>query len=89
MSHYVYALASQNCDWIYVGMSNDVIRRFHEHQRGFEKTTRPYKPFVLIYTEVCEDRSSARLREKYWKAASGKRKLRFMRDDIFGRFEPA
>jgi putative endonuclease len=83
-TYYVYAIASTENDWIYVGMTDNVIRRFNEHQRGHEKTTKPYKPFFLIYSEESADRPSARIREKYWKAASGKRKLRFIREQLIG-----
>jgi putative endonuclease len=84
MAYHVYALASTKHDWIYVGMTEDVNRRLEEHQKGYEKTTKPYRPFVLIFTEVCEDRIAARQREKYWKGASGKRKLRFIRNVVLG-----
>ena len=73
---YIYAIASIEKDWIYVGMTKNIIRRFNEHQRGKEKTTKPFKPFILIFSEECNDRPSARVREKYWKGASGKRKLK-------------
>ncbi|WP_422351854.1 GIY-YIG nuclease family protein [Flagellimonas sp.] len=46
------------------------------HNRGWEKTTRPYAPFRLIYQESCKDRCEARKREKYWKSGVGKEKLR-------------
>ena len=81
-SYFVYALSSIANDWIYVGMSQDVLRRFREHQKGYEKTTKPYAPFVLIYSEECEDRIEARKREKYWKGGSGKRKLRVIRNEL-------
>ncbi len=81
-SYFVYALSSIANDWIYVGMSQDVLRRFREHQKGYEKTTKPYAPFILIYSEECEDRIEARKREKYWKGGSGKRKLRVIRNEL-------
>ena len=89
MAYYVYALASNDHDWIYVGMTENVSRRLDEHQKGYEKTTKPYRPFTLIYTEECSDRLTARQIEKYWKGASGKRKLRILRKEILPGFEPA
>ena len=65
-------------------MTNDVVRRFHEHNSGHEKTTKPYGPFLLIYSEESIDRPTARIREKYWKSGSGRRKMRIIRDDILG-----
>ena len=31
---YVYLLASGPCGWLYVGMTNDLIRRVGEHKQG-------------------------------------------------------
>ncbi|MBN1953334.1 MAG: GIY-YIG nuclease family protein [Bacteroidales bacterium] len=47
-----------------------------EHNSGYTKSTKPYGPWKLIYSEVCESRSEARKREKYWKAGSEKEKLK-------------
>jgi putative endonuclease len=61
-------------------MTNDVKSRFARHNSGREKTTKPYAPFVLLFTEICSDRPKARKREKYWKSGVGKGKLRLLRD---------
>ncbi|MDR9410229.1 MAG: GIY-YIG nuclease family protein [Balneolaceae bacterium] len=63
---------------IYIGMTNDLRRRISEHQNGYERTTKPYRPFKLIYYESFPDRKKARNREKYLKSASGKRFLKSM-----------
>ncbi len=60
-------------------MTIDVQGRFSRHNSGREKTTRPYAPFQLLYTEVCENRIEARKREKYWKSGVGKEQLRKLR----------
>lgn len=72
----VYAIKSIKRNYIYVGMTNDIIRRYNEHNTGREKTTRPYAPFVLLYTEQCSDRVQARVREKYLKSGVGKEFLK-------------
>ena len=56
-------------------MTSDVEKRINEHNAGREKTTRPYAPFELIFTEDCKSRPAARIREKYWKSGVGKEKL--------------
>ena len=38
----VYALKSLNRNYIYVGMTSNLERRFHQHQSGQNKTTKPY-----------------------------------------------
>lgn len=70
--HYVYVLRSEKRNYLYVGITNDVQRRFKEHNEGHNKTTKPYLPFELLFSEKCSDRASARLREKYLKSGCGK-----------------
>jgi putative endonuclease len=73
---FVYAIRSLSKNYIYVGQTNHVIKRFHQHNQGKEKTTKPFRPFELIYTSSHPDRSSARVAEKYLKTAAGKKWLR-------------
>jgi putative endonuclease len=78
----VYVISSLTKNYIYVGLTSDMDRRFNEHNTGKEKTTRPYFPFNIIFTETHPDRKSARLREKYWKFGIGKENLRLLRDKL-------
>jgi putative endonuclease len=80
MMYTVYAISSINRNYIYVGLTSDLDARILRHNLGYEKTTKPYSPFILIYTEVCTDRISARKREKYFKSEIGKEFLRDLRD---------
>ena len=63
-------------------MTKDVGARIARHNAGKEKTTKPYVPFQLIYSEVCTGRVAARQKEKYWKSGIGKQKLRQIRDQL-------
>ena len=74
--YFVYAIYSERRNYLYVGITNDLSRRINEHNRGYNKTTKPYKPFRLIYSERCENRIEARKREKYYKSGVGKEFLR-------------
>jgi putative endonuclease len=79
--YYVYAISSLNRNYIYVGLTNNIERRFSEHNTGRNKTTIPYSPFVIIYVEECSNRIEARIKEKYFKSGIGKEKLRIIRDN--------
>ena len=68
----VYILQSQLRKYLYVGMTNNIGRRFKQHQDGKEKTTSPYKPFKLLRIESYPTRLEARVREKYLKSGCGK-----------------
>ena len=73
---YVYAIVSSVRQYIYVGLTNDVERRFIEHNKGENRSTKAYKPFRLILKEEYETRIEARNREKYLKSGVGKEYLR-------------
>jgi putative endonuclease len=73
---YTYAIKSLTRNYLYVGLTENVERRLNEHQNGKNKTTRPYRPFILIYTETHNTRPEAREREKYLKSGAGKEWLK-------------
>lgn len=72
----VYALSSEVRSYICVGMTSNLEKRLTAHSRGYERTTKPYRPFVLIYTEEYSTRKEARMREKYLKSGVGKSYLK-------------
>lgn len=72
----VYAIKSLKRKYIYVGISGKLDRRLAEHNGGKNKTTKPYRPFRLIYSEEFDTRLEARIREKYLKSDSGKEFLK-------------
>ena len=74
----VYALQFCNSGRIYVGFTNDLNRRLAEHKRGHTKSTKNRGDYLLVYTEECSDRVTARTREKYWKSGFGKEQLKKM-----------
>jgi len=64
-TYYVYILASKRNGTLYVGVTNDLIRRVYEHKNDFvEGFTNKYGVHRLVYFEECEDFDSARQREK-------------------------
>jgi putative endonuclease len=72
----VYAIRSLTRNYIYVGMTSNIEERLHRHNCGYERTTKPYCPFELIYSELVVSRAEAREREKYFKSGIGKDFLR-------------
>ena len=70
--YYVYTIRSEKHKYNYIGITNNPERRINEHNKGFNKTTKPYKPFKTILIEKHPNRVEARGREKFLKSGYGK-----------------
>ena len=65
---YVYIMTNKNNTTLYVGVTNDLVRRVREHKSNILKGfTAQYDLHKLVYFEVYEDELSAIKREKYLK----------------------
>jgi len=62
--YYVYAIQSKKYKKIYVGYTNNLQKRFKMHNSGKIFSTKPYKPFELIYYEAYRNEKDAKNREK-------------------------
>lgn len=76
MLWFVYILYSTDFDRFYIGMTQDLERRIKEHNSGKTKSTKGFRPWKLVYSEVVEDRISARCRESYLKSGIGREWIR-------------
>ena len=75
---YVYILRSINHGNIYIGSTQDLKNRFAEHNKGLNRSTKPYKPWELIYYEAHRSITDAPRREKYLKTTQGDRAIKRM-----------
>ena len=65
MAYYVYILASGRRGTLYVGVTNDLIRRVYEHRNHFVAGfTAKYRINTLVYFEAFDDVLEAIAREK-------------------------
>jgi len=69
---YVYILQSEIDKNLYIGLTNDLERRFQQHNLGKVTSTKHRIPFRLIYKEQHFSRKDAREREKYFKSGFGR-----------------
>ncbi|MDD5289086.1 MAG: GIY-YIG nuclease family protein [Dehalococcoidales bacterium] len=68
MNYYIYILASKPYGTLYIGVTNDLVRRVWEHKNDFvEGFTKRYGVHSLVYFEQCENIESAITREKQMK----------------------
>ncbi|WP_273277595.1 GIY-YIG nuclease family protein [Maribacter polysiphoniae] len=74
--YYVYILLYSD-GLTYTGITNDVARRFHEHQMGLNRTCFTFKrrPIELIFEQEFNDVVQAIYFEEKLKKWSGKKKL--------------
>ena len=68
----VYVIQSQKDSRLYKGFTSDIKKRLKEHNSGKSKSTKPYLPWVLVYSENVPNRIEARTREKYLKSGIGR-----------------
>ena len=62
---YMYILASGKHGTLYIGVTNNVVRRVYEHrQRAVPSFTSRYGVTKLVYFEIYDDPESAIAREK-------------------------
>lgn len=71
----VYVLKSIDINWYYVGMTKNKEKRITQHNNGYVQSTKPYKPFKLVFVKTFINRAEARNFEKYLKIRSNKEKL--------------
>lgn len=67
-NYYVYILASKKNGTLYIGVTNDLLRRVYEHKKKiFKGFSAKYDIDKLIYFEETDDISAAINREKQLK----------------------
>ena len=65
MNYYVYILTNRPRGSLYVGVTNDLVRRVYEHKNGFvEGFTKTYNLKQVVFYECYEDVNFAIRREK-------------------------
>ena len=82
MSYYVYIMTNKNRNVLYVGVTNDLIRRAYEHRNHLEPNsfTARYKVTDLVYFEQTTDVHAALAREKQIKSWSRMKKFLLVRE---------
>ncbi len=71
--YYNYIIESTKYKTLYKGCTNNLIKRFKEHNNGLVEATKIKKPWKLIYYEACLNKVDAYNREKYLKMGGGRR----------------
>ena len=69
---YVYILWSEKSKIFYVGSTNNLKSRIHQHNNGISSSTKPHRPLELVYYCAFKQKTLAGNFEKYLKTGSGK-----------------
>ncbi len=90
MAYWVYILASKPRGTLYIGVTNDLVRRVSEHREGaVPGFTKDYNVKMLVYFEEHDDVERAIEREKKLKRWARAWKIELIRsknpewDDLF------
>lgn len=83
MNHYyVYILAKRRNGTLYIGITNDLIKRIYEHKNDIiEGFTKKYRIHSLVYYEETGDINSALTREKRMKKWKRQWKIELIEKD--------
>jgi putative endonuclease len=81
VSYWVYILASRIGGTLYIGVTNDLVRRIHEHRTGqAESFTKRYGVQRLVHFEQFDDIENAIRREKRLKSWNRAWKIRLIEE---------
>lgn len=76
--YYVYILQSQKNKSLYIGYTGNLKQRFEEHNNGRNLSTKPFRPYKLIFYEAFSSSRDAKHREEYLKSGWGLRTIKKM-----------
>ncbi|MDP2919700.1 MAG: GIY-YIG nuclease family protein [Dehalococcoidia bacterium] len=80
-TYYVYIMASKRNGTLYIGVTNDLIRRVYEHKNDLiQGFTKKYGVHTLVWFDQCDDVAVVIQREKQIKAWQRKWKLRLIEE---------
>jgi putative endonuclease len=76
--YFTYVLWSSKLSKRYVGATEDLVKRLHEHNQGKNKFTKGGTPWILVHAEEFVTKTEALQREIFLKSGQGRKWL----DDI-------
>ena len=80
--YYVYILANKKNGILYIGVTNDLLKRVYEHKNNLvDGFTKKYKVHNLVYYEEAGNANSAITREKQMKKWNRQWKIELIEKD--------
>ena len=82
MNYYTYIMTNLNNKVLYIGFTNDLVRRVYEHRNNLiEGFTKMYRVHKLVYYEIYSSSYDAIAREKQLKGWTRKKKIALIEKD--------
>ena len=69
--YYLYILQSIDRKHFYIGSSSDLVQRLKKHNNGSSKSTKPYRPWEIIYKKEFTTKEEAVKKEYFLKSPKG------------------
>ncbi len=74
--YHLYIIYSPRFDRYYVGYTGNISTRLDKHNMGSTKSTRPYIPWELVYSEAYQSKTDAIKREREIKNKKSKKYIK-------------
>ncbi|MFA6390235.1 MAG: GIY-YIG nuclease family protein [Patescibacteria group bacterium] len=68
---FVYIIKSVKTGKFYTGVTEDLVKRLENHNKGGTKSSKPFRPWKIVYKESFIDKNEAYRREFYLKSPKG------------------
>ena len=76
--YYTYIIQSQKNGMFYIGSCQDIDKRIERHNAGATPSTKPGRPWQLVYSETYETNSEALKREREIKSKKSRKYIEFL-----------
>ncbi len=76
--YYVYIIKSEKTGKIYKGSTEDLRKRITEHNAGKVNSTKPARPWKILYYEAFVSKTDARKEEIFLKTGKGRERIKWL-----------
>lgn len=73
MPYFIYILYSESADHYYIGSCANIESRLQRHNAGATPSTKLGRPWKVVYSEICIDKTEALKRKNYLKSMKSRK----------------
>ena len=79
--YYAYVLINRKGNKTYVGITLNITKRLKEHNEGCVKSSKHFRPYIILKLDKFITKNEARERELFYKSPTGRRRLKKIVED--------